>query len=333
MYINYGDPYIPAPNALEPIKSKQCINILDAIYGVHEGGPYGGPTFVANKILMSQGIFAVDYLGREMLEEQGGRTVSRASHIDSAADYGIGTNDPTKMEIIGITDPSGESTTTTIPASSGVKLCRVAVVEDETASVRGGIELIIEEAAMIGRRTMKAIGYSLLAVILCLGCSKSSTTGTDDVLSIEDLMVQNNEISGWSYSGSGWVATSISELTEYINGLAETYQEHGFEEGAQQSYVGTIDGDSRIIQLMVFDMGTESNAKDTYDDPDLGLSGATVWTDGAGTESHYVRYSGLSEAMAFYKKKYFVHLQVNYDSDETLNILKQFALNVDGKIE
>jgi hypothetical protein len=180
---------------------------------------------------------------------------------------------------------------------------------------------------------MKAIGYSLLALILCLGCSKSSTTGTDGVLSIEDLLVQNNEISGWSYSGAGWVATSISELTEYINGLAETYQEHGFEEGAQQSYTGTIDGDSRTIQLMVFDMGTESNAKDTYDDPDLGLSAATVWTGGAGTESHYVRYSGLSEAMSFYRDKYFVYLQVNHDSDETLNILKQFALNVDGKIE
>ena len=42
MHINYGDPYIPALNALAPIKNKQCLSILDAIYGAHEGGPYGG---------------------------------------------------------------------------------------------------------------------------------------------------------------------------------------------------------------------------------------------------------------------------------------------------
>jgi hypothetical protein len=84
---------------------------------------------------MSQDVVAVDYLDREMLKEQGSSTVSWASYIGSAADYGVGTNDPTKMEIISITDPSGESTTTIIPASSGVTLCRVAVIEDETASV------------------------------------------------------------------------------------------------------------------------------------------------------------------------------------------------------
>jgi len=134
MHINYGDPYIPALNALEPIKSKQCLSILDAIYGAAEGGPYGGPTFIANKILMSQDIVAIDYLGRAMLEEQGSSTVSWATYIDSAADYGIGTNDPTKMEIINITNPSGTMNIATTPASSGQTLGRVAVVEDETAS-------------------------------------------------------------------------------------------------------------------------------------------------------------------------------------------------------
>ena len=180
---------------------------------------------------------------------------------------------------------------------------------------------------------MKIINYLMLAVMLSLGCSKSSTTGNDEVLTIEDLLVKNNEIAGWSYSGVSWVANNISELTEYINGMAEIYQKHGFTEGAQQSYGGTIDGNSCTIQLIIYNMDTEENAKDMYDDPDLGLSGATVWTDGAGTEAHYVRYGGLSQVMTFYSSSYFVYLQVNYDSDESLNILKQFALNVDGKIE
>jgi len=106
MHINYGDPYIPALNAIEPIKSKQCISILDALYGAAEGGPYGGPTFIANKILLSQDIVAVDYLGREMLEEQNSSTVSWASYIDSGVNYGLGTNDPSQMDIINITNPT-----------------------------------------------------------------------------------------------------------------------------------------------------------------------------------------------------------------------------------
>ena len=133
MHINYGDPYIPALNALAPIKNKQCISILDAIYGAAEGGPYGGPTFIANKILMSQDIVAIDYLGREMLKEQDSSTVSWATYIDSAANYGIGTNDPTKMEIINTTNPSGEMNVATTPASSGQTVAKVAVVEDENA--------------------------------------------------------------------------------------------------------------------------------------------------------------------------------------------------------
>ena len=106
MHINYGDPYIGALNALEPIKSKQCVNILDALYGAAEGGPYGGPTFIANKILMSQDIVAVDHLGREMLEEQNSSTVSWATYIDSAVNYELGTNDPSQMDIINITNPT-----------------------------------------------------------------------------------------------------------------------------------------------------------------------------------------------------------------------------------
>ncbi len=133
MHINYGDPYIGALNALEPIKSKQCINILDALYGAAEGGPYGGLTFIANKILMSPDIVAVDYLGREMLEEQNSSTVSWATYIDSAANYGIGTNDPTKIEIINVTNPSGEVNVATTPASSGQAVAKVAAVEDENA--------------------------------------------------------------------------------------------------------------------------------------------------------------------------------------------------------
>jgi uncharacterized protein (DUF362 family) len=98
--VNAGDPYIGALNAIEPIKSKQVINILDCLFGAAEGGTWGAPTFVANKIIMSSDPVAVDYLGRELLKKEDSSTVNNATYIDSAPNYGIGINDPDLMDII-----------------------------------------------------------------------------------------------------------------------------------------------------------------------------------------------------------------------------------------
>jgi len=104
---NHCDPYIPALNALSPIKSKQKINICDALFGVKSGGPGGYPQFVANKIIMSQDIVAVDYWGRQILAGNGCPTISRAHHIDTAAtDYGLGTNNPSRMDVVNISNPT-----------------------------------------------------------------------------------------------------------------------------------------------------------------------------------------------------------------------------------
>ncbi len=176
-----------------------------------------------------------------------------------------------------------------------------------------------------------ALAVLLLSVAFAVGCSKKSTE-TDDILTVEDLLVDNNEITGWTYSGQRWIATSVSELTVYINGLAPTYERHGFREAAHQDYSGTIDSGTRTLKLTVFDQGTMQNAKDTFDDPDTGVTGATAWVDGAGEEAKYVRNNQLSQMMSFYSGKYFVLLEMNFDTEESLNILKQFALNVDGKI-
>jgi hypothetical protein len=169
------------------------------------------------------------------------------------------------------------------------------------------------------------------AVILMFSCSKNSTKN-NDILSIEDLLVKNNEITGWSYSGAGWTANNISELTTYINGLADIFQRHSFVEAANQVYLGKIDNADRRLDLTIYNQGSEINAKATYDDPDLGLTGALDWINGAGAASHYERY-GLSQKLAFYRGQYLVLLELNYDTEESLNILKQFALNVDGKIK
>lgn len=163
-------------------------------------------------------------------------------------------------------------------------------------------------------------------------CEKNATNN-DQILSIEDLLVKNNEITGWNYDGAKWLASNISELTTYINGAAEIYQRHGFIEAAHQAYRGRIDNADRQLKLTIFNQGNESEAQATFEDPDIGLIGAIDWANGAGQQAHYVRYSGLSQVLTFYRNKYFIYLEIAYDTEESLNILKQFALNIDGKIK
>ncbi len=106
---NHGDPYIPALSTLHPIKSKQRVNICDALVGVRSGGPSGYPQFVANKIILSRDMVATDYWGREILRDNGCTTTSYATHIDTAArTFSLGTNDPSRMDVIRLTNPTSQ---------------------------------------------------------------------------------------------------------------------------------------------------------------------------------------------------------------------------------
>ena len=171
----------------------------------------------------------------------------------------------------------------------------------------------------------------ILLTILVLACSKDSTN-TNEIITTEDLLVKNNEITGWVYGGERWMANSITELTTYINGLADVFQRYGFVEAARQSYEGKIDNENRQLQLTIYKQQNEESARAVYEDPDLGLGSALQWENGAGSEAKYVRYGGFSQALVFYKGPYFVYLQIDYDTEESLIILKLFALNVDSKI-
>jgi len=148
----------------------------------------------------------------------------------------------------------------------------------------------------------------------------------------EEFLVDNGEIAGWSYLGNSWVANTIAELAQYINGASVIYQRYGFVDAAYQAYQGIIDNGNRQINLTIYNQGTEVNALALYEDPDLGMAGATNWENGAGQSARYIRY-GLSQSLSFYRDSYYISLESNFDSEETLNLLKQFALTVDGKIQ
>lgn len=178
----------------------------------------------------------------------------------------------------------------------------------------------------------------VLPVVLALcaaGCKKDADTSLSGSSSktISDYVVRNNEIAGWTYAGSSWTAGNISELTTFIDGLAEIYRRHGFVEAAHREYLGTVNNSQVQLRLTVYNQGSRSNAVNLYSDADLGFGGALDWSSGAGEAAHYVRNAGLSQALSFYRGVFFVSLDIATDSDESLNILKQFALNVDGKIK
>jgi hypothetical protein len=173
-----------------------------------------------------------------------------------------------------------------------------------------------------------------LILIAMFSCSKDSSTDQGTTAkTIDALTVKNNEIAGWSYSGQAWIANNLSELTTHIDGQAEVYRRHGFIEAAHQEYSGSVNNSQVLLKLTVYNQGSEANALALYNDADLGFTGAIDWTAGAGQASHYVRNGGLSQVLSFYRNGYLAYLEIGTDTDESLNILKQFALNVDGKIK
>jgi hypothetical protein len=84
----------------------------------------------------------------------------------------------------------------------------------------------------------------------------------------------------------------------------------------------------------VYNLGTAANTVSLFEDPDLGLTSGLVWSDNpAGTGAKYIRYSGVSQVLCFYRGSYLVYFTVSFDTEESLNILKQFAYNVDEKVK
>ncbi len=102
------DPYIPELNNLSPIRNKQVINICDAIYGIVSGGPSGFPQITPKSLIFSIDPVACDYICSEILQTNGCNTLYKATHIATAAGapYNLGTNDPAKIDLITINNPS-----------------------------------------------------------------------------------------------------------------------------------------------------------------------------------------------------------------------------------
>jgi uncharacterized protein (DUF362 family) len=98
------DPFIPALNALEPIRTKQKLLICDGIFATRSGGPGGAPTDKPCKLVFGFDPVAFDYVCLQLLKDLGmtNTYINKASHINTAASapYNLGTNDPVQINVI-----------------------------------------------------------------------------------------------------------------------------------------------------------------------------------------------------------------------------------------
>jgi uncharacterized protein (DUF362 family) len=117
------NPAIAELNNVPLVTSKTKIVVCDALYGLYRGGPTSGWTYYAftpNAIYLSTDRVAVDYELLQLINQE--RTAhglssftSTAAYIQTANDLGIGTNDPSKITVIDIINPSSTPTPTPTP--------------------------------------------------------------------------------------------------------------------------------------------------------------------------------------------------------------------------
>jgi len=174
------------------------------------------------------------------------------------------------------------------------------------------------------------IGLLVIALFLT-GCKKDKSTGPEEtILDPVDLLPTSEEISGWTPQGEPeeWVGEA---LYQPINGEAEIYMRHGFQEAAFQDYQGSGSWATAVIAVRIFDQGAAGQASDLYDDPASGTG--TPWTgsDAAGTEARTEQYA-LSCTVEFHQEEYFVHVDINSGDDQALEVVKLFARNISQKI-
>jgi uncharacterized protein (DUF362 family) len=104
---NYCDPYIADVNAVPVIRDKTRLIIMDALFPIADGGPRARPqaTWPYGAILAAIDPVAIDCTGLQIIEERrqtmGLQPIGTAArHIATAAEKGLGTNDPAAIQLI-----------------------------------------------------------------------------------------------------------------------------------------------------------------------------------------------------------------------------------------
>ncbi len=145
-----------------------------------------------------------------------------------------------------------------------------------------------------------------------------------------ELLPTNNEIGGWSTSGSPRTAENQQQLYDLIDGEGVVYVEKGFVRCAFQDYTGSPSGPTVDLNLRIFDMGDSVNAREVYTAVATGTE--VPWTgDNAGVEAR-IEQQLFSFKIDFRDGRYYVWVTIQENSDAALAVAKLFSKNVSQAI-
>jgi len=183
-------------------------------------------------------------------------------------------------------------------------------------------------------RNLKVLLFIIPALLL--GCSKTDTPSNPDVVSIQDLLPRDNEISNWSRqggTGASWVATNVSELQLQINGGFELFANHGFVEAAMQRYTGKVGTESNVeIEVQVYDQGSTTQADAVFDDPNNVFTNPIPPSNPPSAKAE-IRKDIFSYTIKFTKAKYYCLITIFSSNDKAQEVLEVFAGNIASRIQ
>jgi hypothetical protein len=174
---------------------------------------------------------------------------------------------------------------------------------------------------------MKPLALVLLA-LLCFGCD--NTPQPNPPKDAVDLVLADNEITGWTRSSAMEVCENATQLLALIDGEGQTYIDNGFVKSAFQDYTGTIGGNTVPLALRVFDMADTAHARTVY--AAVATGSETPWTgDNPGDEAR-IEQSLFAYRVDFREDKFYLSVSIDDATDAGLSTAKLFLLNVSDAI-
>lgn len=168
---------------------------------------------------------------------------------------------------------------------------------------------------------MKTSTY-LLWIFILIMLTYSALAADSELLKI---VPNDDDISGWMRDGETYIATDEQSLSEFINGAAPFYIEHGAVEVVFQDYAK----EDVYLTLEIYRMEDEEKAQQLYAAID---SENPETLEKIGTEGRFV--GGLIGAylVEYWQKSFFIRLTITEKSTNSKEAILTFATTVSEKI-
>ena len=154
----------------------------------------------------------------------------------------------------------------------------------------------------------------VVGLLLALAASAASADSA-----LLDSVPADDQIAGWLRDGETFRATSEAELTEWINGAAPFYIEHGVVEAVFQDYVNPEDV---FLTLELYRLEDAAHAETLYADVSADQSEPV---QDLGAESRFVGDLIGAYLIEFWQQTYFVRLTIVAKTPSAKDAILEFA--------